>query len=418
MGGRDRIPLSWLVLATAAAVAACSWRPTVPAVPSQGGHPWVELTTEHFMVWTDASAAQGRALAEDMEHLRQVLYGVAFFHPTSVSRCFVIALRNTGEMHAFVDWLHGAETWPVSPIMQPVIVLPIDDVDDEKGTVTHELTHAISYSAIPNQPRWFSEGLATYFETVRLHQHGGSLEVGRPNTLLLRVIWAQHLLPIDSLFACTRLSCTDVRWYATAWALFAYLLSERPKQLQAYMQELAAGERASDPATWTAAFGKLTPADLDSAVADWVANGDLTVTTYRAQLRDLPIAQRSLGDADVYAARALLRFLLAPNGPIPKDVAHALAVDPTNVVARMILEARGVSTPLAVARRIVAAHPDDWRAWWIDAHAEPGGPTARSARAAMCALVARNPANLPPGICVVAPPAPDDRASHDRTSTP
>jgi hypothetical protein len=62
---------------------------------------------------------------------------VPFFHPTSVSRCFVIALRSTGEMHAFVDWLHGAETAPVSPIMQPVIVLPVDDVDDEKGTVTH-----------------------------------------------------------------------------------------------------------------------------------------------------------------------------------------------------------------------------------------------------------------------------------------
>lgn len=397
-----RVSVRWLVglvglAAIAAAVAACAG-PKLPAIPSQGGPAWVELTTAHFVVWTDASAAQGRALAEDLEHLRQVLYGVMFFHPTGDSRCFVIALRDVDEVHAFTRQLALAQTWPVTPIMQPVILLPIGHVDHERRIVTHELAHAISYSAIPNQPHWFSEGLASYFETVRLNQHTGSLVVGRPNALMVGVLRARYLLPLASLVACTRLGCYNERYYATAWALFAYLLSQRPKQLQAFMQELAAGKTID-------AFGKLEPADLDRPLDDWIANGELTVTSYRVQLRDVPVTQRGLGDAEAYAARALLRYLHDPTHSIPPEVAQTLAIDPTNLVARMILDAAGVPTSSAVARKIVAAHPDDWRAWWLVAYGDPSGHEMVAARRAMCALVARNPAALPPGMCPLPAPA-------------
>jgi len=34
--------------------------------------------------------------------------------------------------------------------------------------LTHELTHAITYGYLPDQPPWFAEGLANYFATIRI----------------------------------------------------------------------------------------------------------------------------------------------------------------------------------------------------------------------------------------------------------
>ena len=59
------------------ALAACRG-PAVPAVPSQGGPAWIELASEHFTVWTDASRGRGVEMIREMEHLRQVVRGVGF----------------------------------------------------------------------------------------------------------------------------------------------------------------------------------------------------------------------------------------------------------------------------------------------------------------------------------------------------
>jgi len=41
-------------------------------VPGKGGLPWTELTSDHFVVWTDASTEDGRKLIRVMETLRQI----------------------------------------------------------------------------------------------------------------------------------------------------------------------------------------------------------------------------------------------------------------------------------------------------------------------------------------------------------
>src|SRR5258706_16128586 len=76
--------------------------PAIPPLPSKGGPPWVEVSSEHFVVWTDAPAEQGEKLIREMEHLRQVVFGVAFGDVVSNVKTLVIAFRNIEEVHAFV----------------------------------------------------------------------------------------------------------------------------------------------------------------------------------------------------------------------------------------------------------------------------------------------------------------------------
>ncbi len=223
------------VLALMFAFTGCAEQPPAIRAPDPNKAPWLELSSEHFTVWTDASADKGHALIRTMENLRTVIYSVSFFRPTSDSKCFVVALRDVGEVHAFVPPQFIAYSWSArNPLMQPVIVLPIDHLDDDRRIITHELTHAISYVAIPDQPHWFAEGVASYFETVRVDEKRGIADVGQPYDFRINTLRTDHAKAIGSLFTCNEPACMDDRYYATAWALFTYLLDQHLPELATF----------------------------------------------------------------------------------------------------------------------------------------------------------------------------------------
>ena len=80
----------WLHVGVALWLAGC--HAAIPALPSQGGPAWTELTSEHFTLWTDSSPARGRELIDQCEHLHQIVFGVAFPWLPSSGKSFVIAL--------------------------------------------------------------------------------------------------------------------------------------------------------------------------------------------------------------------------------------------------------------------------------------------------------------------------------------
>lgn len=81
-----------------AALVCCACQAAVPQVPGRGGPPSTELTSDHFVVWTDASLDDGRKLLRVMENLRQILFGVSVFNPTSHAKAVVIAMRSQREV--------------------------------------------------------------------------------------------------------------------------------------------------------------------------------------------------------------------------------------------------------------------------------------------------------------------------------
>lgn len=388
----------------AALVVCCACQVAIPQVPGKGGPSWTELTSEHFVVWTDASIEDGRKLIRVMENLRQILFGVSVFNPTNEAKAIVIAMRSQREVDPYVRRNIAAFAWPPEfPLYQPAILLSVDGLDYDRRLVTHELTHVISYGALPVQPRWFAEGLASYFETLQLAEDG-SFELGAPFDSLLRLLRQPGGgASAATVFACTELRCADPPFYATSWALFSYLTNRRPDDLLRYIQRLLELPKDDQPAAWQAVFPDLTPDKLDRILDDWIKTGDLTLHHYKIKLRDLAVTQRVLGDGEILAARAVLRQV---TGEQPTaEVAAALAADPDNVIANMVNMARVEKPSLTVAQRLTVAHPDDWRAWWLHKLIIKDGDEAKRDMARVCALVARTPAVLPRHSCPSAPPA-------------
>ena len=389
------------ILGLVLVLVACGAPPVpVPPVPSRGGPAWTELTSAHFTMWTDASPGRGRELLRQLEHLRQVVLGVAFPRAPAEGKSLVIAFRNAEEVGAYVPAQFTAYAWSGrGGIFQPLIVLNADpDVTDTR-IVTHELAHIISYAVIPDQPRWFAEGLAGFFETVRLDASSKLVDVGAPLDHVVRRIQEQGLTPMAAVFACTEPACMGDRYYATTWALFSYLVNVHPAALlryQARLAELAAGAQAG---AWSEVFPELTAAQLDHAVAEWFLHGSHRIWHFEVALREPPISERPIGDAEVHAARGVLRHYFDRDGAAePPEIAAALRADPTNLLAHLVRAMRTRSADPDEARTLIAAHPEDWRAWWILGFALQQGEAARIARDRVCAL-APNRAWLPRGMC-------------------
>lgn len=386
----------WLL----ALLAACG--PAIPPLPAQGGPPWLELTSEHFTLWTDTSAGRARELVSEMEHLRQVVIGASFRSVAREGRILVIALRDEEELHAYEPDPVAAVAFPPDStvVHQPMILLAANNLRGDEALVeTHELTHAISFAMIPNQPPWFAEGLATFFATIHLDEDHGTVDLGRPPEHRGQPLPMHHLIGLRTMFECKALSCLDAGFYATAWAVFTYLQNAHAVELSRFEQLLAANQDWQT--AWNEAFPRLSPDTLEEELRGWLVSGSHTVLHFSVQLKDYPVTQRTLGEGEIHA----IRGLLAPRAEEAlAEVQAANRVDPTNVLANVLAVSHGRPITPGAARAIAGDHPDDWRAWWLVAVALGSGDEAEAARHKACELAAANPAIVTPAnLCVVAP---------------
>lgn len=138
---------------------------------------------------------------------------------------------------------------PTSQDINRILARP--EAERTVATIVHEAVHQISYNSglqvrLADNPKWLSEGMATFFESPDLKSRAGWAmgQVNYHNLALFR----QYLRtrPADSL---TTLLCNDVRFdsgatagqaYAESWAFTYFLMKTKRKEYSAYLQELAA----------------------------------------------------------------------------------------------------------------------------------------------------------------------------------
>lgn len=366
----------------------------IPAVPSKGGPAWRELTSDHFTLWTDGSRDAAVELVQRMEDLRQAVVGVGFRGAGAQGRVLVIALRDSDEVGAYMpnDFAIAVASPSNSYIHQPLILLNVDTGGDFE-IAAHELTHTISQVVIPKQPRWFAEGLASYFETIEIHRSEGKIDLGRAPMYRGEPVIQHHLISLASLFACTELACADAGFYATAWALFTYLTNQHGAELARYEQGLIASP-GNHAQAWADAFGNVPLETLEQEMRAWLSHGSHQVLHFNVTLKTWPVAERALGDADVYTARGLLRYQFQGREDAAKvEIDAALALDKTHPLARF-LEYRLAKDKIdpEIAKATAEAHPDDWRAWLLVADTAQSSDDAVAATRKSCELIAKNPA--------------------------
>lgn len=412
------------VLAIASLVAGCG--AGLPRLPSQGGPAWIEVTSPHFTLWTDAGSDRAGELIQQLERLRQIVVSVAFARTPDTARSLVIALADDDEFAALSP---GADyqAYALSggaPLWQPMFVLPAySDRDPEGRAIAHELTHVISFAAVHHQPRWLAEGSAQYFEPVSLDPTNPVAVVGAPPPVRKRPLKYgadpmrfDHLISVGELLRWRGMPTDDRRKYYTAWGLFAFLITTRRQELDTYFDLIDRTDRATQDAgdraieLWTQAFPSLSLATVDAALRQWLFAFDHTRLQIHTPLRRWDRRERALSEADARAIRGLLHSKLARRrAEQRRDVAAALAADPANTLAWLlhVIKDDGAIT-VEQARAVTAAHLDDWRAWllvMLALHRANGAPAEfAAAHVTLCQLAAANAAlDLPGGLCDRAP---------------
>jgi hypothetical protein len=380
----------------AVALAACSAltpAPAIPPLPGAGGPPWLEVTSAHVTMWTDAPSPRAHELIAIVERHRQVvLAGLKL--PDPATRMFVIALRTSEELGGYVAKPSVAYAWPQGNLpLWPTLVITADSMDDHdsRTAVDQQIAHAALDGTLRVPPHWFAEGVATYYAYPR--RYGATIEVGRTSRYIREHLAHHGPDPFATIAACGDAACSNADFYATAWATVALLAERHAAELHAYVQRLAQVVPGDTAPALDAVVPALSPAALDRELSDWLGFKEARVDHFDVPVHDWPATDRPLRDADVLAARAALRGVLAPDAAETRDaVAAAIAADPTGVLPRLAERVVSGRVHAEDAHATAMAHPDDWRAWWLLGFTLHSGAEAELASAKLCAMMAADPA--------------------------
>jgi tetratricopeptide (TPR) repeat protein len=365
---------------------------------------WMEIRTAHVMLETDLPLAEARRAALLAERTRTAVLAagwpgekllqsdrielVVFADHADFVRDFGGLI---GGVFTHIDYrpyvfLYGSpERWEhhferrdaMEPLQRGLLRSPCrrDNADcretlereETTSVLKHELVHHLASFFYRRQPRWFSEGLAQYVETMRLSTDGKRFILGDINPQALKEYYSDRYLNVADALAWGREleprdAATIPGLYGLSWLMVHWLFTTHPQQLAVFEGLLAKGV---DPdAAWTMAFPTLVPAELDGELYHFAQYGQYETTAIPVPDVDVTLHERSMSSADVHALRAVAAQLAGHDKEVRTELSASLTEDPGNVRAlRMQLPLVNPRERAAVGRRGTAAHPEDGLAW-------------------------------------------------------
>lgn len=392
---------------------ACVVGPRFTRCPGEGGRPWVRLDSDHYTLETDLPPAEARKAMGALERTRVAL--LAAMWPDALSRPMpkvrVYVLADPDEFEGLYP--RRVRAFFFRSDTEPLIVLPgPSDTWEHRfsglsqassSRLNHELTHFLSAYALQRQPRWLSEGLAEFLETLRVSEDGRTAVLGAPHFEAVR----EMVGVLDSVMRAKKKTWTMQRvfaWepsleaheddrqvgimYAASWLLVHWLHRERPREFAAYQALLAKG--VAPEVAQKQALPELgaSPA-LDATLLAFLRKRHYPEQTVRVPTVGTAFLEEVIEHADVHAIRAKLAALgahMAHREPfihnrrkLSKDeLDEALRLDPKSLLALSAkLRAAPEAERPAIAREAVEAHPSESQAWLLLASALGTEPAAK-----------------------------------------
>jgi len=353
-----------------------------------GDQNFLQLESDHFILRTDLPLAEARPALIELERVRVALL-TASWHGSRPpeEKLSAVLLADSEELSQFArpgvagyvgSDVFGARTQVTSAEQSPS-QLPV---------LKHELAHALNRAFLLREPRWLSEGLACYLETLRLDFAENRFILGEPSRERLRFLQINPVMDYRRVLEMgpEALTLSPEQGYAfesAAWLLVHYLANERRPQLDDFIQRLA---RAEDPAAaLLAAFPGMTEEGLAREVNNYLQHGRFGTVTIALPDYASNVKVRSLPPAEAHAIRAELYLESvgrneAQRGRALAEAKAALALDPANPLALGVLEKVEGKKSAEGARAAVKEHPEDWRSFWLLAEAAPtADPAGRRA---------------------------------------
>ena len=308
---------------------------------------WIQVSSPHFIVVTNANEKQGRRVADQFERMRSVFHAV--FPKAQVDPgmpILVLAIKDEKDF----DALEPQEYLAKGSLKLDGLFLRTADKNyvlmrlDAQGehpysVVYHEYTHLL-LSKMEFMPLWMNEGLAEFYQNTEIQQKDALL--GEPSADDILWLRQNRLLPLPVLFTVDHSSPyyheekKGSIFYAESWALTHYLemddFSHKTHHASDYLALLA---QQVDPVTAaTKAFGDLKHLqdELDKYVHQTSGFHYLKMAT-TTEVDDSAFKVEPLSGAQSDAVRA---DFLAYNGRTKDAEAlldHVLQEDPHNLSA-------------------------------------------------------------------------------------
>lgn len=308
---------------------------------------WLQVTSPHFVVVTNASEKQGRRVADQFERMRSIFHVV--FPKVQIdpeSPIIVLAIKDEKDFRALEPEAYLAKgSLKLGGLFLRAAdknyVLMRMDAEGEHpySVVYHEYTHLIM-SKIEFMPLWLDEGLAEFYQNTDIHEKDAAL--GQPSSDDILWLRQNQLLPLPVLFAVDHQSPyyheekKGSIFYAEAWALTHYIevgdAEHKTHRIYDYLNLIA---QQIDPLQAASqAFGDLKhlQAELDSYIHR--SNGfqyfKMTTTT---DVDDSAFKVQALTGPQSDAVRA--DFLACNQRTVDAQALldHILQEDPNNVSA-------------------------------------------------------------------------------------
>jgi len=258
------------------------------AAAASAADKWTDVRSRNFNVVGNASEAQLRSVASDLEQFRQS-FVEAFANTSNGSGIpvTVVVFKTEDSYQPFKPLVDGKpanvtgyfQTSEDTSYISLVAGTPIP------RTVYHQYVHELLRDMPAPVPLWLNEGIAEFFSTFEISAKDKRYSVGQSISDHMDVLRRTPLISFDELFAFDRNSPQynerDRKgiYYAESWALVNYLLgsssNQRGPQVAEYLNLM--GEGKSPAESFQAAFKtdyKTMQHDLElfiRAHSDWPA---------------------------------------------------------------------------------------------------------------------------------------------------
>lgn len=355
---------TWLGLLGCLAAIGCG---TLPEVPSRGGPRWLNLTSEHFVLLTDAHERRAHQLSGDLERQLHALCQLGFSCSGELRvKLRVIALADRAQFEHVFD-TNASAVVVQQLLFEPLIVLSEGNATDSLVAINRVLAISLAAQAMGPLPAWMFRGLGAYFESAH-YDANGAFVVGQVPAH--EAVWLHRMqrIPAAQLLDPEARVGNEEVITPSAWLLVHYLMSERGSDFAAFQAAIASGKSLSE--SFHEAFPDLSPERLDALLDRYAEAG--TFLTFSRQL-DAPKTEPEISvltDSDVYELRAELFKSCNHCGDhareIDDNLERALASDHGNVRASVLAAERTHGhdpAQLAQAEALTRAHPDAFLAY-------------------------------------------------------
>jgi tetratricopeptide (TPR) repeat protein len=240
------------------------------------GFTWMRAESPHFVVYGDGGERNLRAYAgmlEDFDTLLRIMYGLKTDEPAA-RKLDIYLLRDSGQLRRVwpgvrehIVGIYSAGDEDIFAVATEHTAAGWGDNTQGDDVILHEYVHHFMSQYYPaGYPSWMMEGFAEYYATADLGR--SKISTGAANRGRAASLMGAPWLPIGAVLSTTASQIKEEwasAYYAEAWILTHYIMSDEQRRLK-LIDYLKATRAGRDPvAAWQDTFGQDTKA-LEAAL--------------------------------------------------------------------------------------------------------------------------------------------------------